>query len=248
MRKLFLLALSMFLCTFATKAYAQAEGESYEKEEFKYGVFKHLAVGAHAATTGFGLDIATDITKFLGLRAGLSVMPGFSLTTDVDVNVNGNDNHTMEAKGSIGRTTMEVLLDFYPIGNFFITGGFSFGGSRIVEITGHSDEFAGKSGSYIEIDKYQLPVDENGNINGEIKVKGVRPYIGFGIGGRAVPKHRLAFRTELGVQIHGTPKVCSNGHDVKESVSYDTEDDFSDIVDKLKFYPVLKFRLSGRIF
>ena len=28
----------------------------------------------------------------------------------------------------------------------------------------------------------------------------------------------------------------------------ESDDDFSKIVDKLKFYPVLKFRLCGRIF
>ena len=40
---------------------------------------------------------------------------------------------------------------------------------------------------------------------------------------------------ELGVQFHGTPEVYA-------------DNEFSDIIDKLTVYPVLKFRLSGRIF
>lgn len=47
----------------------------------------------------------------------------------------------------------------------------------------------------IEIGDYQIPVDENGNVNGGVKVKNFRPYLGLGFG-RLIPKNRLGIRFE----------------------------------------------------
>ena len=52
---------------------------------------------------------------------------------------------------------------------------------------------------------------------------------------------------ELGVQFHGTPKVYADNSDLT-AISAVADNEFSDIIDKLTVYPVLKFRLSGRIF
>ena len=51
---------------------------------------------------------------------------------------------------------------------------------------------------------------------------------------------------ELGVQFHKTPKVYSDNGDLGNLME-EADNDFSDIIDKLTLYPVLKFRLSGRI-
>lgn len=235
-------------CMFCSKAYCQNNG-------FEYGVFKHLGVGVSASTTGIGVDVSTDLTKFFGLRGGISIMPSFNFNTDLDVEYNMDGAPAIEdnisAKGSLKRTTGELLLDFYPLGSgIFLTGGFSFGDDQIIKITAHSDKIQqmGQSGAIVMIDNYQLPVDKNGDVNGEIRVSKFRPYLGIGFGGRAVPKNRLAFRTEFGVQFHGHPKVTANGKDVLEMIGNDADDDFSEVVDKLTVYPVIKLRLSGRIF
>ena len=182
-------------------------------------------------------------------------MPSFNVNGYLDVEYAMDGLPTVEdnikAEGSFKRTTCEVLVDFYPLGgSFFLTGGFSFGGDKLVSITAHSDKIQelGLTGANVLIDKYQLPIDKNGDVNGEIRVKKFRPYLGIGFGSRAVPKGRVAFRTELGVQFHGHPKVTANGEDVLEMAGKVADDDISKIVDKLTVYPVLKFRLVGRIF
>ena len=53
--------------------------------DFTYGVFKHLGVGLNVSTTGIGFDVATDLTKYVGLRAGVSFMPSFNVNGDLDV-------------------------------------------------------------------------------------------------------------------------------------------------------------------
>ena len=50
-----------------------------------------------------------------------------------------------DIKGGIGRTTFDLKFDCYPFPNavpFFVTAGFSFGGDKLVKITGHSDKLA----------------------------------------------------------------------------------------------------------
>ena len=100
----------------------------------------------------------------------------------------------------------------------------------------------------IVIGDYTIPVDNNGNVSGGLKVSGFRPYLGLGFG-RAVPKKRVGVMFELGVQFHGKPEVYTDSGDVKDLLNEIDEDDtFTKIMDKLTVYPVMKIRICGRIF
>ncbi len=98
-------------------------------------------------------------------------------------------------------------------------------------------------------DNYFLEPDDDGNVNGVIKVKGFRPYVGFGIG-RAIPKHCMGFQFDFGAQFWGKPKVYCQGQEVSKQseYGYDDEDgDFMKIAKKIVVYPVINFRIVGRI-
>jgi hypothetical protein len=56
------------------------------------------------------------------------------------------------------------------------------------------------------LDKYNVKFDENGDVNGDVRVKKFRPYAGLGFG-RLIPKKRVGFRFELGCQFMGKMKV-----------------------------------------
>ena len=244
MRKLFLLC-SICLSFISLQVQAQ---------ENKLGYFNSLSIGANIGTTGWGIDIATPIGQHLSLRAGVTIMPNFSYSDDVDVTVdNYNYDTSMEVEGIIGRTAGEVLLNVYPFkrSSFFISGGAVFGGDKLIKIKGHSEELvdlmgqAGKAG--IEIGDYTIPVDPNGNVSGGIKVSSFRPYIGLGFG-RIVPKNkRVGFLFELGVQVHGTPEVYTDYGNLGNLIE-EADNDFSEILNKVTVYPVMRFRLCGKIF
>ena len=51
------------------------------------GIFSSLAVGVSASTTGIGIDVASPIGSYLAVRAGVSFMPNFTYSTDVDVDI-----------------------------------------------------------------------------------------------------------------------------------------------------------------
>lgn len=250
MRKLFLLCTVMcVLCCL--------QGHAQEK---KVGYFNSLAIGVNAGTTGYGFDIATPIGSHLALRAGVTIMPNFSLSDDVDVNIAGNYQQfdynipsTIEVEGSIGRTAAEVLLNLYPFkrSSFFISGGAVFGGDKLVKVKGHSDELANLQGvaedAGIEIGDYIIPVDKNGNVSGGIKVANFRPFVGFGFG-RIVPKNkRIGFLFEMGVQFHNTPEVYTDYGQLNDLI-HEADNEFSEIINNITVYPVLRFRLCGKLF
>lgn len=252
MKKLFLF---IMVCLSLSSIQAQS------KQEKEFGFFNSLAIGANVGTTGWGIDVATPLGNHLALRAGFTIMPNFSYSDDVDVSINYTSSYipdgqipaTIEVEGTMGRTAGEILLNYYPFkrSSFFLTGGAVFGGDKVIKVKGHSDELAqyqdlaGKAG--IEIGDYTIPVDQNGNVSGGIKVSSFRPYIGLGFG-RIVPKNkRVGFLLELGVQVHGTPEVYTDYGKLGDLLE-EADNEFSDILDKINVYPVLRFRLCGKIF
>ena len=216
-------------------------------------IFNHLGVGAHVATTGFGFEVASPITKYVTARAGVTIMPGITFNTDVEGYFDtgyGDQEFEMKLKGNLSRVQGSLIFNVYPFPSktFYVAAGAYFGGSKVIKITGHSDEIATMSNDnpYVEVGEYKLPVDKNGNVDGGIKVNGFRPYFGIGFG-RPVPKHRISVSGELGVQLHGTPKLYTNIGEL-EGLKEASDDDFQDIMDKLTVYPVLKITINGRIF
>ena len=224
-------------------------------------LFNHLAVNAHVATTGVGVELSTPITKFITMRAGVTCMPGFSFNAEVDGQyyVNGESNNfTVDLDANLKRTQGSVIFNVYPLAkakvcsSFFLAAGLYFGGDKLVQIKGHSDEIAEKinqfnGNPYIELGDYKLPVDENGNVKGGLKVQKVRPYLGLGFG-RYVPKKRISVTGELGVQFHGHIKPYTSEGEIEAFDELTEKDDWKKVMDKLTVYPMLKIVISGRIF
>jgi hypothetical protein len=221
----------------------------------EWGIFNSLSVGAGISTTGIDVELATPITPYFALRGGISAMPNISINTDVDVEYSEGGYErtaTIEMEGGIKRFSGDVLLNYYPFkkGGFFLTAGAYFGGSSLVTIKGHSDDLQDimkeAESAGVVIGDYTIPVDKNGNVSGGLKVANFRPYVGLGFG-RVVPKKRINFMFEMGVQFHKTPEVYTDYGDLGLALE-EADDAFSDIIEKITIYPVLKLRLNGRIF
>lgn len=253
---------------FVTSGYAQ----------FKRTAFNHVGLNVGAGTEGISLGVATPVTNFLELEAGVNVMPGFKVNADVDLETNGSLNmggvdvtipvSTMELKGDFARTTFNVKANVYPFGGnskLFVAAGFSVGGNKIAKLSGHSDELENFINRYpgykqeildqvgVALADYQVKLDENCNVDGDIRCNSFRPYLGLGFG-RLVPKNRLGFRVELGCQFMGSLKVYQNDeeldiHEILDGTlgAGEESDKISKFIENWKFYPVLKFQLVGRI-
>ena len=252
---------SLLLIVFALLGFSNA---SAQNDSF-YGVFNHLGVGLNVGTEGIGFNVAAPLTKYLELSAGMDFMPGIKIDGDVDVNDINTHGYTVpidevNIEGNFSRTTMNVKFSCYPFGdknNLFVAAGFSFGGKKIAKLKGHSDEIRNfmnrtdvpsdvKDMVYAEIDKYQVKFNHDGDVLGDVRVNGFRPYLGLGYG-RMVPKKRVSVRAELGVQFHGKMKIYQGDTEVDTNDLQDVDDDISKIIDNFKVYPVFKLTLSGRI-
>lgn len=240
------------------------------QEYYERGVFNHVGLNVSASTEGIGVGVAAPITDYLELSAGVNFMPGVKIKGDVNVDYNISPDipvyvpskDKVKITGNLKRTTMDVKLNIYPFGGnstFFVAGGFSFGGEKLGKLNGHSDAIQGIIEDYpafkdvilnsisAELDKYNVKFDERGDINGDIRVKNFRPYVGLGVG-RLVPKKRVGFRFEAGCQFMGKLKVYQDNKEVKINELNDSDDDLSKIIDKWTVYPVLKLTITGRIF
>lgn len=246
------------------------------QKEYKRGFLNHVGINVGAGTEGVSVGLAAPVTSFFELEAGVNVMPSFKLSGDLDVDVNTSSlpqvpnvqyphEATIHAEGSFDRTTFNVKANLYPFGGgtkFFIAAGLSIGGEKIAEVSGSCDElrdFSQKLPTQELKDQfrqavsanlagYNLQFDENYNVQGDIRCKKVRPYLGLGFG-RLVPKNRLGMRLELGCQFMDKLKVYQNDTevDINKALEDAGDDDLSKFVKDLKIYPVVKFSFTGRI-
>ena len=124
-------------------------------------IFTHLGVGIGVGTPGIGIDLSTNVTDYVGVRAGVNIMPQFKYSTDVDIKNNTqlqqNYNDWVQAyptlhpggelpsatipskvdvEGKLKLTTGHILFDVYPGKSidWHLTVGAYFGGSKIVNV------------------------------------------------------------------------------------------------------------------
>ena len=242
-------------------------GSVMAQSDYKRGIFNHVGLNVGAGTEGISVGVAAPVTNFLEVEAGVNIMPSFKLSGDLDVDVSTSSlpqlpnvtyptGATIHAEGSFDRTTFNVKANLYPFGGgskFFIAAGLSIGGEKIAEVNGSSDELRQFSENLPTPElknQFRKAISANlgGYLQGDIRCKNVRPYLGLGFG-RLVPKNRIGCRFELGCQFMGKLKVYQNGNeiDINKALEDAGEDDLSKFVKDLKVYPVLKFSLTGRI-
>lgn len=238
----------------------------------QFGIFDHLGMGVSLGTDGIGIDVAAPITDYAALRAGVSFFPKIKhVVKDVDIDDdNGTLTPTVDIEGKLNIFDFKVLADFYPFKNssFHLTAGAFLGNEAIVKATNTTmfikqPEKYGKVG--LVLGDYRLTTDANGYANIDFTVSKFKPYLGFGFG-RAIPKNsRVSVSCDFGVQFWGAPRLAADAkhkdafdsdpleyHKFKYTELDDNDDeDLKDALktaEKIKVYPVLNIRISGRIF
>ena len=76
-------------------------------------MFTHLGGNISVGTDGIGIEVATPITEWGALRAGVNFFPGIKVNKNVGYDINGNHGDgKIEAK--FHKVDGKVLFDFYP--------------------------------------------------------------------------------------------------------------------------------------
>lgn len=239
--------------------------------------FNHLSVGVNAGTPGVGADVAMPVCKFIQVRAGFVKMPDFNINASLDVSetqyfdASGTLQQLPEGKLKIqGKPKLAngmIMLDLLPISSFHITVGAYFGGGDIIEMYNREDgalSIINEANDQIaqwnaqnpgnpqkpiglELGDYLLTPDADGNVRATFSTKKFRPYAGLGFG-RAVPRKRIGFRTDIGCMFWGKPTIKCNGETISASDVGGDEGKIIRAMSKIKIYPCISFRLCGRIF
>ena len=225
---------------------------------FKIGHILHFKTEETEREPGYILQHLDEVNA--KLEEGQKVVPNIEDVMDVDMRVLPK------------LTAGHVLVDFYPFpshSSFHLSAGAHIGTGTVVNVHNRYDgilkpitmwnnamvnpevqplvEQYGLRRIGVAIGEYFIMPDEDGNINAKIKVSGFRPYLGLGFG-RAVPRKTIGCQFDLGVQFWGSPKVYVNGEELKANRAGERLDDVLSIVSRIKVFPVLNFRLVGRIF
>ena len=270
MKKLMMVA--VILLTSVGSVMAQNE---YKRGLFNH-VGLNVGAGTEGISVGLAAPVTSFFEVEAGVNVMPSFKLSGDLDVDYDSSslpqvsgVSYPNPATIHVDGDFSRTTFNVKANLYPFGGgskFFIAAGLSIGGEEIAGVIGSCDELREisqklptqdmkdqfhqvvVSTANANLGGYNLELDENYNVRGDIRCKNVRPYLGLGFG-RLVPKNRIGCRFELGCQFMGKLKVYQNGNeiDINKALEDAGEDDLSKFVNDLKVYPVLKFSLTGRI-
>ncbi len=246
-------------------------------QEKNSNLFNHLAIGASVGTPGIGLDLAIPMGNYVQMRVGIDAMPNIKYNTSLKINapdkvtVYGQEitiPNKIDIQAKSNLFDGKLLFDFYPTkGIFHITVGAYFGSDKVMKVYNkengslmdvtiankmidvynqtHPSDQVQKVG--LELGDYLLTPDANGNVEANIQVKSFKPYTGIGIG-RAVPKKSIGFMFELGCQFWGTPKVFTQGHELTSENLGGSDGGVVKNISKISVYPVLNFRLCGKLF
>ncbi|GAB6121435.1 hypothetical protein JCM30204_25840 [Dysgonomonas termitidis] len=244
-------------------AAAPAAGFAEKKSDKQF--LSHLSIALRASTMGIGLQAATPINDYLNLRAGIDFV-GFKTST-FDIGLDDTDGMFEEAfgytpdykmKGELNFTNGNVLVDFHPTkGIFHLTAGVFIGANKLKAkgflVNPNTGERATlKPGvsewPYVDFDGHRLTLDD-ANLDATLQLgKIIKPYFGLGVG-RAIANKRVAFKFELGMIYQGNYSLKQNGKklDVVNNASESFED-IDDYTKWLKWWPMLNFQLSYKIF
>lgn len=128
-------------------------------------IFKHLEGGVSLGTTGIGINVATNVTDYVRVRAGVDFTPhisvpmSFSLQSYTDgggVNANNFDklqnymrrltgievDDRVELDGKPTMTNFKLLFDVYPLADkrWRVTAGFYWGSRKVAKARNTMEE------------------------------------------------------------------------------------------------------------
>ena len=191
------------------------------------GTFSSLGAGLSMGTTGIDAELVTSLHPKWMLRGGVS-----ALAVDFPAKMNLYDHgkeyaNRTDINGEVRMVNSKILLDFYPTRSaFFVSGGFYLGNRAIAKLNGKSDRD-------LKWDGYIIPA-EHGRIEAEVRASVFKPYAAIGYG-RAIPVRRV-----------GKPDIYDR-HGTNLGKADINRPEFSHTLQKWVVYPVLSFRLTGRI-
>lgn len=202
------------------------------------GNIHKLAIGGVASTNGLGANLIYSLTKKIDIRGGFE-----KLHFDYDF-VFSEDDIDYDASLDYKTGSFSLLADYYLLRFFYVTAGFG-----INRFDPYIEGYASSNMEYGDI--YITPEDiGNFSISFEPGLK-ISPYSGLGFGRNIGLNKTMAFNFELGAFYMGSPEVTIHADGLLAPTAdpaHGQKELFERQLESFRFYPVLKFGISVRLF
>ncbi len=192
-----------------------------------------IALGLHAGTLGVGAESTFHLMRSLNFRIAATYLSATYKKTIERIDF----DYDLEFLGA------RLLLDIYPtrLKNFRISAGLVVSDMEVV-VSGTPDRNVLLGGNV-------YTPDEMGRLRGTASYEVVAPYFGIGFGNSVKPDTLLMFSMDIGVMLQDYSFRLSSsgtaaGSDQFREDSRAVESELEDVLDWLKFYPVISFGLS----
>ncbi|MBR6140404.1 MAG: hypothetical protein IKQ37_01385 [Bacteroidaceae bacterium] len=211
----------------------------------------------------YSTDIHPNVSSYTEYTGASSVVRSLGLSN-------------VPIQGKLNMVNGKFLINVYPVpklSNFHITAGAYFGRGNIVDvyntvygqlspINTANNEIANYNLNYaipnnlptqqrigVELGDYLLTPNAFGNASASLKTHGFKPYLGIGFGRATTKTKRIGFKFDLGALFWGSPEIVDhNGVSLSKQNWNGKDGGAFRVISKIKVYPVLNFRLCGRIF
>lgn len=190
---------------------------------------QEYAAGLKLSTLGVSAEGIRSFGDNFNVKIGLSFM-SFSYN-------GGSDKDDYKYKADLSLLGVSALADWFPFQN-----GWRLTGGLILNLN-KTEAILTPSKTYIVGGDHYTP-EKLGNVDVEIKMNKVAPYLGFGFGNPVAGESGLKFTFDLGTYYHGSPKATLSADGLlSPSAAPDQEEKLTSNISWFKFYPVLSFGL-----
>lgn len=202
---------------------------------------RNIGVGVNAGTNGLGIQLGYKLSENFFIKSSYS---NIALNID-DIDLS-TDQVRQKANFSYLLQNGDLILDIHPFKNWFkicAGGSYNFQQRTLVGLSLQDTVYAGEDGDDPDdLGDFILYPDDLGFVNIDFLWNNINPYVGLGFG-RAVPKKRVGFSVDFGVNYIG--KITIEAEDSGMLVYDDYQSrSLEESLDTYRWLPRLQFALS----
>lgn len=212
--------------------------QTLNSQDISISKVNSMAIGTFASTNGIGANIIYSLSENITVKAGFE-----KLNFNYDFSFNENDiNYKSNLNYQTG--SFSVLIDYSFLRNLYVSSGIGFNMLN--------PKVKGVADSDLIYGDISIPAEKIGNFDISIEPSmKISPYGGLGFGQSIGQQKRMAFYFELGAYYMGTPDVTINATGLLSPTANPAHGQkavFEKQLESYRFYPVVKFGLSVKIF
>ncbi|MCX6150898.1 MAG: hypothetical protein NTX22_10265 [Ignavibacteriales bacterium] len=192
---------------------------------------QNYAVALKVSSIGVTAEGIRSFGENINARVGVSIFP-------LKINGGGGTTEDYKYTANVNLFVISALADWFPFNNFLrVTGGIMINLNKIKAT-------ATPTKTYVVGADYYTP-EKLGNLEVNIKMNKVAPYLGIGIGNPTALASGFGFSFEIGAFYQGSPTVDLAASGLLEpSAAPDQEKLVEDNLSWFKLYPVVSLGIT----